>query len=349
MKVQEILEQAVRERKAPGVVAAWGTATQARFASAGRLTFAEDSDPVSDRTDFDLASLTKPIAVASVCMVLEGLGEFSSEEPVSGTLPELKGPGTTYGHLLRHDSGAAAYCNLEGAGLEGDRALDALLTLEDPSPVGGSPVYSCVGYIRLAEALRRRTGKSIDALFEERVNRPLGTRFRYNPGIPGVAPTVAWEPWRERCLERAGRSAPLPWVTGEPHDPLAWLLGGVSGNAGLFGSARDLAEYAQAVLADRAPFPGKVWQRYTDARTANADRVLGWHLKSDSGSSAGPSWGRSSVGHTGFTGTMLWIEPERQCFAALLASAVHPQGDPVPFRSVRPRFSEAAIQSLPKG
>ncbi|MGE0000683.1 MAG: serine hydrolase domain-containing protein [Fimbriimonadaceae bacterium] len=342
MSVQAVLDELVNARAAPGASAAWGTAEEIRFAASGRFTYAQDSQAVDEDTVFDLASLTKPIAVASVCMVLDDRGEFSPGESVDTGLPELAGKGVTYKNLLRHDSGAAAYCNLEGKGLEGERARAAILELGDPNKLGGPPVYSCIGYIRLAEALHRTTKKPIDALFNELVNAPLETGFRYNPGLEGVAPTVAWEPWRDRCLARAGRRPPLPWVTGEVHDPLAWLQRGVSGNAGLFGSARDVATYAKAILGGGAPFSKGVWKRYTDPAGANADRVLGWHLKSTVGSSAGPSWGKRSVGHTGFTGTMLWIDPDQRFFAALLASAVHPDGDPEPLKRFRVKFSEAA-------
>lgn len=343
MSVQAVLDEIVSTRAAPGAAAAWGNAEAAHFATAGRLTYARDSQGVDEGTVFDLASLTKPIAVASVCMVLDDHGSFSPGESVDTELPELAGKGVTFRNLLRHDSGAAAYCNLEGKGLEGERARAAILELRDPNKVGSAPVYSCIGYIRLAEALHRRTEKPIDALFSELVNGPLETGFRYNPGPEGVAPTVAWEPWRERCLARAGRKPPLPWVTGEVHDPLAWLQGGVSGNAGLFGSARDVATYAKSILAGSAPFSNSVWKRYTDPAGANEDRVLGWHLKSEVGSSAGPSWSKRSVGHTGFTGTMLWIDPKRRFFAALLASAVHPDGDPASLKPFRVRFTEAAL------
>lgn len=349
MSVEKVLEDLIEAGVAPGVASSYGSAEEARFAARGRLTFAEDSQAVDDRTLFDLASLTKPIAVASVCMVLEDRREFSAQETVEKHLPELKVPGVMYANLLRHDSGAAAYCDLEGSGLEGEQALGALLELEDPHELKGPPVYSCIGYIRLATALARRTGKPLDELFESHVNGPLGMGFRFNPGLEGVAPTVAWEPWRERCLARSGRKRPSPWVTGEPHDPLAWLLGGVSGNAGLFGSAQDMAGYAQAILRGNAPFSRQTWTRYIDPAGANADRVLGWHLKSEEGSSTGPSWGKRSVGHTGFTGTMLWIDPDQGVFAALLASAVHPHGDSVPARPFRPRFAEAAWKAVVKG
>lgn len=343
MKVREVLAEIVRSGAALGAAAAWGDATRLRTAAVGGLTGSPEAEPVTDATMFDLASLTKPIAVGSVCMVLADQGKLDPSEPVEAPWAE---EGLRYAHLLRHDSGVPGYCDLEAEAPSPDETLEHVLRLPPTHPRGGAPVYSCIGYIRLADALRCKTGKPLDALFQELVAGPMGLSIRYLPEPSTAAPTGAWEPWRRAARRKRGLPPPGPWIRGEPHDPLAWLLGGVSGNAGLFGSAVDVGRYGQAAAAGKAAFSEAAWLHFIDPAGANADRVLGWHLRSPEGSSAGRGWGPRAVGHTGYTGTSLWIEPEKRAFAALLTAAVHPYGDPVPIRRFRAPFSEAALDDL---
>jgi CubicO group peptidase (beta-lactamase class C family) len=343
MKVRELLADIVSSGAALGAAAAWGDAERLRTAAVGGLTGSPEAEPVTDATLFDLASLTKPIVVGSVCMVLADQGMLDPWGPVDAPWAE---PGLRYDHLLRHDSGAPGYCDLEAAAPPPLETLEHVLRLPPGSQRGGAPVYSCIGYIRLADALRLLTGKPIDELFREHVATPMGLGFRYLPDPKLAAPTAAWEPWRRAARRKRGLPRPGPWIQGEPHDPLAWLLGGVSGNAGLFGSAVDVGRYGQRIVQGQASFTEATWLRFIDPRRANADRVLGWHLRSPEGSSAGRGWGSRAVGHTGYTGTSLWIEPEKRAFAALLTASVHPYGDPVPVRRFRAPFSEAALSDL---
>lgn len=344
MSVREVLREIVASGAAPGAAAAWGDRERLFTEAVGGLTGSPETAPVTEATLFDLASLTKPLATASVCMVLAAQGRLDPDAPVDA--PWAQG-GLRLAHLLRHDGGAPAYCDLAGQPLGPEEARRRVLEAAGEGAPGGAVVYSCVGYIRLADVLERTAGRPLDRLFDELVRCPLGLGLRYLPESGATAPTTAWERWRRAERRRRGLPPPPgPWLQGEPHDPLAWLQGGVSGNAGLFGSALDVGRFAQAVVRGEAPFPREVWGRFTDPARAKDDWVLGWHLRSREGSSAGDGWGPRAVGHTGYTGTSLWLDADRGQFAALLTAAVHPHGDPVPVRRFRPLFGTAALATL---
>ena len=170
---------------------------------------------------------------------------------------------------------------------------------------------------------------------------PLGlneTGFRrIGPTDPNVPPTARREAWRRLDGDL---------VQGVVHDPLAWMLEGTAGNAGLFGSARDVGLFGQAVLCLRDPFDGPIAEVWTRRILPGQERGLGWDFKSPTGSTAGGSMSASSYGHTGFTGTSLWIDPEAGLGVALITNAVWCAPDAVAWRTFRSRFADNAMEAL---
>jgi CubicO group peptidase (beta-lactamase class C family) len=194
-------------------------------------------------------------------------------------------------------------------------------------------------------------------LFAKKLSAPLGLRTAsYNPPADRrgrSAPTEKIEPWRRRVAEKRGRPYAKAdvWIQGEVHDPLACFMGGVSGNAGLFATIGDVACFLR-LMVNEGEFKGKRMIRKDTIRTwtkragPTSTRALGWDTKSEEGSSAGTQFSMSSYGHTGFTGTGIWIDPERGIFGALLSNRVHPTAENEKIKEFRPRFYDETARIL---
>lgn len=312
----------------------------------GQLTYEADAPPVTADTLYDLASLTKVVATTTMAMILVDEGKLDLDQPVRELLPGFQGPGkeaVTMRHLLTHSSGLAAlaplYKEIEGrpAYLERIQAMDLVY------PTGSRSLYSDLGIILLGEILEKTAGQPLDTFVEERVFAPLGmraTQFRPPAELrPRIAPTEE-DPWRGRL------------VHGEVHDENAFAMGGVAPHAGLFGTAGDLARFAQMLLNGGTLDGHRIVSRETvDLFTRRAgipgsDRALGWDTKSAEGSSAGTLFSPDSFGHTGFTGTSMWMDPERQLFVILLTNRVHPTRENNLIREVRPAVADAVVRAL---
>lgn len=288
----------------------------------GRTSWAADAPAVTDSTLFDLASLTKVVATTTLAMMEEERGRLDLGRPVHDYLPELADSakaGITVRMLLTHSGGLEAFAPL----FREIRGRAAYLRAIDERPLAYEPGtatrYSDWDLVLLGMVLERIGGEPLDRLAERRLFRPLGMRdagFRPDPSLLGrvVATEVA--------EDRGGL------IHGEVHDPNAWALGGVAGHAGLFASARDLAVFAQMMLngGSYGPFfaasPATV-ARWTAPQRPGSSRALGWDTPAGE-SSAGRFSSARSFGHTGYTGTSLWVDPERGLFVVLLTNRVHP-------------------------
>ena len=281
-------------------------------------------------TPFDVASLTKPIVTTTILFrllerglvtVTDELGDFipTLEQQQQGEIPIWR--------LVTHTSGLKSYA----FSADWNTAQDVLTSLPGQQlfdrPIGDGFEYSCLNYVYLAEVLRRVTGKTLASLATEHVFTPAemdGSALGpyEDPDIDVVA-TYDHE---------FGRGE----LTNEIHDPIANTMGGESGNAGLFAPARDVARYAQAVLGDRNGrtrlLSGPSIDRLSTRRVECDDLAhgYGWRLATDHVPS--PLWSARSIGHTGFTGTSLWIDLERERFACLLTNAVYTQTQLYRFR-----------------
>lgn len=307
----------------------------------------DDPRPVSDSTLYDLASLTKVIGLTTATLMLVADGALTLDEPVVGRVPAFAGDGkdrVTVRHLLLHTSGLPAWRPLH---LEANDRAEAL-ALVHATPLEAAPgsryVYSDLGAILLTEVVERASGLPLDSLLALRVTGPLGmTRTRFLPPDAWrsfIAPTEQ-DPWRGRLLR------------GEVHDENAARLGGVSGHAGLFASGADLARFAQWLLdawhgRPTVPaVPADLTRQFTARQDdpPGSSRALGWDTPSDS-SSAGHCLGARAFGHTGFTGTSLWLDPDRDLFVILLTNRVHPTRENPTIRQVRPAVADLAVRAV---
>ena len=346
-----------------GVVAVGHRGRLALLQPFSRLTYDADAPPVAADTRYDLASLTKVIATTTMAMILVDQQRLDLDAPVASFLPGfVDAPGQPQGkdevtvrQLLTHSAGlaATAYWYREIDPAQADRIAlkrDYLRRIE-AMPLAYAPgtksEYSDLGVILLGEILERVAGMPLDAFVRDHVFEPLGmgqTGFLPQPHAPEllarIAPTER-DPWRGRL------------VHGEVHDENAYAMGGVAPHAGLFSTAGDLARFAQMLLYGGVLDHRRIVSHATvDAFTRRAglvpgsSRALGWDTKSATGSSAGTLFSDRAYGHTGYTGTSLWIDPQRDLFVILLTNRVHPTRDNNLIRKVRPAVADAVVDAL---
>ncbi len=347
-EVERVVEGFVEQRAFPGAVLAVGHRGKlVGPRSFGRLSYDDNAPPTAADTIYDLASLTKVIATTTMAMILVDEGRLDLDAPVRDFLPRFTGPGkekVTIRHLLTHSSGvdwwAPLYEELRGQPAYVER-IQAMDLVYEP---GTETKYSDLGLILMGEILERASGRPLDAFVHERVFEPLGmadTLFRPGAGILArVAPTEH-DAWRGRM------------VRGEVHDENAFALGGVAPHAGLFSNAGDLARFARmiqngGVLEHRRIVSRPTVESFTRRAgiVPDSTRALGWDTKSAEGSSAGTLFSADSFGHTGFTGTSIWLDPQRDLFVILLTNRVHPTRENKMIRRVRPAVADAVVRAL---
>lgn len=310
----------------------------------GRLSYDEEAAPVTAGTLYDLASLTKVVATTTMAMILVDEGKLDLNQPVQELLPGFRGPGkeaVAVRHLLTHSSGLEATAPLFRENRGKAAYLERIQAMDLTYPPGSRSVYSDLGIILLGEILERAAGHSLDAFVRERVFGPLGMRdtmFRPPARLrPRIAPTE-FDAWCGRLIH------------GEVHDENAFALGGVAPHAGLFSTAGDLARFARMLLNGGTLDGRRIVSRETvelftrRAGIPGSDRALGWDTKSAEGSSAGILFSSRSFGHTGFTGTSIWIDPERELFVILLTNRVHLTRENQLIREVRPAVADAVVR-----
>lgn len=343
-----ILGTAVRDSAFPGALAVVGTRDGAVVTvSAGQLDWLPSPAPDST-TLWDMASLTKVVALTSAMLLLVESGNVNLDAPVQQYVTEFRGGGkeaVTVRHLLTHSGGLPAWRPLykEAEGPAAALAL-AIATPLDTAP-GIRMVYSDLGAIILGEVVARASGQPFESFVRDRVFVPLGMResmFRPEPALHSrVAPTEV-DPWRQRHLR------------GEVHDENAFALGGVSSHAGLFSTSRDLVRLARMYL-NGGELDGRRFVRETtiDQFTSVQDsalsrRALGWETPNGT-NSAGRLMSRRAFGHTGFTGTSFWVDRERGVFVILLSNRVNPTRERRAIGGVRTAVADAVMRALNQG
>jgi serine-type D-Ala-D-Ala carboxypeptidase len=284
-----------------------------------------------DHTIYDLASLTKVVATTTAVMLLVEDGRMQLDAPVGHYLPEFRGWGkefVTIGHLLAHTSGLPAGADVWAATPAG--SLSRALAVPLRSSPGLRVEYSDIGFVVLWAAAEAAYGGPLYRLLDERVFGPL--EMRSTTFLPGR--------WCDRCAPTEQRKDGTE-VRGVVHDPTARRLGGITGNAGLFSTVHDLSRFA-AMLAMGGELDGvRVLQRQTIERfarrqTGAGTRALGWDTPAAGGSgAAGMQISSSAFGHTGFTGTSLWIDPERGTWVILLSNRTFEPRAPNRIQAVR--------------
>lgn len=305
---------------------------------------------VGEATPFDLASLTKPLVTSLLAVLLEREGRLPLASTLGSLFAEMRstpyGPATLR-DVAAHRAGLPAWKPLY---LEGVTREDYIRSIAD-TPSSGEPrttLYSDLGYLLLGFAVERAGGAALDRLFEERVARPLGLS---RCGFPGrsdryrdAAPTERGNAYERRL---AGASDDDPRFRGDPirgsvHDGNAWGLGGVAGHAGLFGTAADVARIALALLEPpRIGRPRGSFEAMLRP-VEEGSRTLGFLSASQTESVKG-ILSPDAVGHFGFTGTSLWIEPGTSRVYVLLTNRVHPEVPAGDFVATRQAFHRAAV------
>jgi len=354
-----LVEDGIRRGAYPGAALIVGRRDTILVAKGyGHLTWSASSPAVDpDSSMYDLASLTKVIATTTSLMLLVERGQVRLDEPASTYLRELQRPATagiTVRQLLTHTSGLRATLPLYQEP-DSAAALAALFHVTPIVPPGTRVIYSDLNAMLSGEIVRRAAGEPLDRFAAREILAPLGmtqTTFRPRRALyDRIAPTGVW------------RGTP---VAGVVNDRNAARLGGVAGHAGLFAPAADVARFAQfmlreGTLPDGRPLLGAETVRRFTARSAGPERgtggearALGWQAlpTGEAVSSVGHLFGPRSYGHTGWTGTSLWIDPERDLFVVLLtnrAYAPRARRSFTALKQVRGRLADAAAQASDAG
>jgi CubicO group peptidase (beta-lactamase class C family) len=343
--VQAVLARGLADGAYPGAIAVVGSRRgPLATVAVGRLDPRNDTAP-TPTTRWDLASLTKVIATTTLVMQLVDEGRVRLDTPVVHYLPEWRGErveGITVRHLLTHASGLPAWRAFYKEADDAAEARAQLLLVAPDGPPGRRMVYSDIGFLLLGRMVERVTGMRLDSAFAARVARPLALHGTgYLPpweARPAIAPTE-FDPWRQRQAH------------GDVHDENAYRFGGIAGHAGLFGTAADLSRVAQALLAGgrlggTRLVSARTLREFTRVQdTLTSRRALGWETPTGT-NSAGRRLSSRAFGHTGFTGTSLWIDPARDLYVLLLTNRVNPTRQTNRVGAVRSGLADAVVGAL---
>jgi CubicO group peptidase (beta-lactamase class C family) len=370
--VADQMQQGVEEGVFPGgVLLVWHQGQIIHHAAYGHACLIPHPEPASCGTVYDLASLTKPLAAVNAAVLLAADGRIVLDDPLERYVPELEKKElgrATLRQLLNHATGLPAWRpfylrivpdgkRLREQPLEQRRSALYTAIHDEPliEPVGARSLYSDLGFILLGEILERVSRKDLAALCHEEIFPRLGLNglfYMSETGPTGgvsvnrcVFAATERDEWRGRLLR------------GEVHDEHAAVTGGVSSHAGLFGTARAVLEpccvWLAAVRGDASPLPRDLAQAFTRRQhvASESSWALGWDTPSigpaGEPSSSGRFFSASSFGHLGFTGSSIWIDPERNLIVVLLTNRVHPTRQNNGIRQFRPALHDTVITTLP--
>ena len=326
-RLDSVVRVGLEQGAAPGAALAVGRYGRLVYLKGlGTTDYAAGAPAVDAATMYDLASLTKVVATTTAAMILEEEGKLDISRTVQSYLPEFNAPdkaAITVRMLLTHRGGLEAFAPLWKDTRGRADYLAQINARPLANPPGTKMVYSDWDFILMQDIIERITGTTLDAFVAARIFGPLGmTSTRFLPDTTDAALMRRIAPTEKDTLRGQ--------IHGTVHDPNAWALGGVSGHAGLFSTARDLAIFVQ-MLQNGGSYKGThiltaaTITRWTAPQDPHSSRALGWDTPSDV-SSAGRYFSPRSFGHTGFTGTSIWIDPERGVFVILLMNRVNPRG-----------------------
>ena len=338
----EVIRQAIARRVFPGAVVEVGSPTQPVWQAAfGTLTYDAGAEPARLDSIYDLASLTKVLATATVAMRGIEQGRLGLDDAVAAHLPQWSGrdrAGVTIRDLLSHCSGLPERRPLFQDVAGAPAFVQAICGLPLDYAPGSRSIYSDLGFILLGSLVSR--GSSLEDRFAAFWSQAgSGQELQFRPPVTWrrrIAPTEI-EPWRGRLL------------VGEVHDENCFAMGGVAGHAGLFGTASAVGVFARhvlQVLEGRAgAFSPASAIEFTTRRAGvpHSSRALAWDTMLPT-SSCGTLMSARAFGHTGFTGTSLWLDPEAGCYVVLLSNRVHPSRAGEGILEVRPAFHDAVME-----
>lgn len=345
-----VLRDAIAQRVFPAASLAVGLNGKLVARKAfGHFTYEADSSVVTPATIFDLASVTKVIATTSMAMILYERGLLELEATVAGTIPEFCAKSVahdsrrrqvTFRMLLAHSSGLPAYEKLFLKARTRDDLLQAAFTTPLTADPGSHAEYSDIGFMVLGVALERIAQDSLDRFCQRELFGPLGmVRTTFSPSRElrtEIPPTADDRTFRHKVMQ------------GEVQDENAFVLGGVAGQAGVFSTAEDVSRFAHCMLRGGDP----ILRRETvalftqrESSPAGTSRALGWDTPS-APSQSGKYFSRASFGHLGYTGTSLWVDPERKLSITLLTNRTWPDCANQAIKQLRPAFYNAIVEAI---
>ncbi|HET9993781.1 MAG TPA: serine hydrolase, partial [Candidatus Acidoferrum sp.] len=349
----DVIEKAIADKAFPGATLAVGYRGKVSVHAFGKLSYDAKAAATVPATMYDIASLTKVVATTTLVAKLAE-GDFALpldlDAKIERYLPEwASGPNAewrhrvTVRHLLTHTSGLPPFKEYWRTSKGKQDTLTRIYAEPLDYEPGTKEVYSDLGIILMAEIIERLTGRKLDDLAKSSIFSPLGMKdTMYRPPKklwPAIAPTEIDNNLRHRLVQ------------GEVHDENAFAIGGVSSHAGLFSTAPDLAAFCQMLLNGGVYAHQRILRRSTVAefttpqKLSGGTRTLGWAVPTEGGSS-GHYFSAHSFGHTGFTGTSIWIDPDRQLFVVLLTNRVHPTRENQKIQQVRRDLHDAVMQAL---
>ena len=346
----DVLRSGIDQRAFPG--AAVAIAHQGKLIAhkgLGHFTYEEASPAVAADTIYDLASVTKVVATTTACMILYDRGLFNLDQPLVELLPEFGGDTSeqngsrcqvTLGMLLAHSSGLPAYIKLFQTAHNKDELLHQALQVQLTASPGSRAEYSDIGFILLGEALQNLAGEPLDQFCQREIFTRLNLSHTcFNPPQDQkllIPPTENDQTFRRRLIQ------------GEVNDENASVMGGVAGHAGCFSTASDVSAFAQCLLQGGSPLVKKetleIFTRRQDLPPGTS-RTLGWDTPTQP-SQSGRYFSSRSYGHLGYTGTSLWIDPDRQLSVTLLTNRTWPDRGSQSIKQIRPAFHDAVIEAL---
>jgi serine-type D-Ala-D-Ala carboxypeptidase len=358
--LSELANEAVSRGVVPGLAVSIGQGKAHRTLCFGNL-FAPAKYPnpltgVDENTIYDLASLTKALCTSVLAMIAVQKGTLDLQAQLRRWLPAAP-VGVTLCHLLEHSSGWPSHRKFyesllpdaSSLALPNQQGADSVVSLVQNTPLECTPgtrtLYSDLGFIALGHVLQSEFKMPLNEAFLQHVAGPLETStLRFGTTLDTrerVAPTEQCQ-WRRRLL------------LGEVHDQNAWLMGGVAGHAGLFGTANDVAMVLQSLVRTymgdahgRALVSPEVLRHFWDHHSSTGTWALGWDRPSVSGSLAGALIDRRALGHLAFTGCSIWADPFTQTQVVILSNRIHPVVlDDPRFRQLRPALMDAALEGL---
>lgn len=344
----EIIDNAIEERTFPGAsVAVTHSGNLVVLKAFGRLTYEPTASLVTTDTIFDIASVSKVVATTTTAMILYERGLLDLEMPIIGALPEFQGEDprrreVTFHHLLAHSSGLPAYEKLFLRAKNRDDLLSKAFAVPLKFDPGAHAEYSDIGFILLGIAFERIASESLDAFCQCEVFGPLGmSHTTYNPPCSwkqNIAPTADDQMFRKRIIQ------------GEVQDENASVMEGVAGHAGVFSTASDIAVFANAILNRTFVVRPETLARFTRCESSppGTSRALGWDTPSLP-SQSGKYFSLSSFGHLGYTGTSLWLDPEKLVSITLLTNRTWPDGSNQEIKEIRPKLHDAIMEALGVG
>ncbi len=341
-----LIQQAIVDRVFPAAsVAITHNGNLVALKAFGRFTYESDSPEATAATVFDLASLSKVVATTSMAMILYERGLLDLDLPVAAVVAEFAGEdprrdAVTLRMLLAHSSGLPSYEKMFLRAKTRDELLSAAFAIPLAANPGAKEEYSDIGFIILGVALERIAEESLDHFCQHEVFGPLAMMHTaFNPPSAwrvSIPPTANDQSFRGRIIQ------------GEVQDENASVMGGIAGHAGMFANAEDIAIFAHAMLAGGRPvLRPETLALFTrrESSPPRTSRALGWDTPS-APSQSGKYFSAHSFGHLGYTGTSLWIDPERQLSITLLTNRTWPDCSSRAIKQLRPKFHDAVVEAL---